>query len=128
MAPITSYMSYLPIGYDFVKRVFQTVDGVVAFNKRSLFEVVLGNVAEEFADDLQGFFAILGGKVAHAALLRVHFGTARGRPGSHLRQSRSLPPWAREEHVADALGHDGEVGEGGEYTAPPAHGPRMPEI
>ena len=65
--------------------------GVVAFNKRSLFEVVLGNVAEEFAYDFDSVFAVFCGKVAYAALLS-ELRLRRGRPGSHLRQSRSLPP------------------------------------
>ena len=43
-----------------------------SFQQGSLFEVVLGNVSEEFADDLDGVFAVFGGKVAYAALLRVY--------------------------------------------------------
>ena len=101
------------IGYDFVKRVFQTVDGVVAFNKRSLFEVVLGNVAEEFAYDFDSVFAVFCGKVAYAALLRVNFGSAEG-VLAHIFASHGLYHLgACEEHIGYALGHNGEVGEGG---------------
>ena len=101
------------VGNDFVEAVLEAVDGVVALNQRGFFEVVLGNVAKEFADDLQGFFAILGGEMAHAALGGVHFRTAQG-VLAHVFAGNGLHHLGSgKEHVADALCHDGEVGEGG---------------
>ena len=57
------------IGDDVVEAVFETVDGVVTFNKGSLLEVVLRNVAEEFADNLERFLAVFGCEVTYTALL-----------------------------------------------------------
>ncbi len=101
------------VRHDLVQRVFQTVNGVVAFNQRRFFEVVLGDVAEELADDAQGLFAVFGCEVCHTALLRVHGCAAECFLG-HVFASHGLDHLrAGEEHVADALGHDGEVSQRG---------------
>ena len=70
------------------------------------FEIVLGNVGEEFADNLEGVFAVFCGKVAYAALLRVNRSTAECFlsnifSGNCLHYLR-----AGKEHVRDALCHD----------------------
>ena len=48
------------VGDDFVERILHAVDGVVALHRRCILKVVLGNIAEEFADDLDGFLAASG--------------------------------------------------------------------
>ncbi len=55
------------VGDYVVEGVFEAVDGVVAFFQRSFLKVVLGYVAEKFAYDLEGVFAVVCGKVADTA-------------------------------------------------------------
>ncbi len=101
------------VGDDFVERVLETVDGVGAFNQRGFLKVVLGNVAEELADDFEGFLTIFGCEVGHAALGGVNFGAAEGILG-HIFAGNGLHYLrAGKEHIGDSFGHDGEVGEGG---------------
>ena len=57
------------VGNNLVERILETVDGVVALHQRRLFEVVLGDEAEELADDSESLLAVLGCEVGHAALL-----------------------------------------------------------
>ena len=66
--------------------------------------------AEELADNAQAVLAVFSGKVSHTALGRMNFGTTESFlayifAGNCLDNFR-----AGEEHVADAFGHDGEVG------------------
>ncbi len=101
------------VGNDFVERVFQTVDGVGAGHQGSFLKVVLRYVAEEFADDLDGVFAVFGLEVAYTALAGVYFGAAES-VLRHIFAGYSLHYLGTgKEHIADALGHDGEVGERG---------------
>ncbi len=101
------------VGDDFIERIFETVDGVVTFNQRRFFEIVLWDVAEKLADDAECFFSVFCREVGDTALLGVYGCAAEcfladifaGHGLDHLRTSK--------EHVADALGHDGEVGECG---------------
>ena len=53
------------VGHDFVQSVFHAVDRVCALYERSLFEVVLRDVAEEFADELQCLFSVFSSEVCH---------------------------------------------------------------
>ncbi len=46
------------VGDYFVQRVFETVNRVGAGYQRGLFKVVLGDEAEELADDFEGFFTV----------------------------------------------------------------------
>ena len=101
------------VGDDFVELVVDAVDGVVALYQGSLLEVVLGDVAEELADDADGVLAVLGCDVAYARLLGVHVGTAQVFLADVFAGNGLYNLGAGEEHVADAFGHDGEVGEGG---------------
>ena len=100
------------IGDNLVERVFETVDGVVAGNEGSLFEVVLRDIADELANNSQCLFAVFGSKVSYTRFNRVNFGTTEGllcyilaRYGFHYLR-------AGEEHVGDTFGHDREVGQG----------------
>ena len=43
---------------DFIQRIFKTIDWVITWLQWSFFEVILWNIAEEFANDSQCFFAI----------------------------------------------------------------------
>ena len=101
------------VGNDFVESVFQTVDGVGAFNQRRLLKVVLRNEAEELACDFQCVLAIFGCEVAYTAFGRVYLSAAEGFLGHILACHGLYYLRACEEHIGDTLGHDGEVGEGG---------------
>ena len=100
------------LGNDFVERILKTVDRVGALYEWSLLEVVLRNVAEELADNLDSLFTVFGSKVSNARLGSVDFGTAEsllsyvfaGHGLYHLRTG--------EEHIGNSLSHDSEVGEG----------------
>ncbi len=99
-------------GHDFVEQVLGAVDRVVAFGGGGILQVVAGDVAEELAHNLDGLLAVFSGKVGHAALGGVHACASEVFladifSGHGLHNLR-----AGEEHVADSLGHDGEVGEG----------------
>ena len=96
---------------DFVEAVFEAVDWVGAFNAWSILKVVLRNVAEELANDVDGIFVAFGSEVGNTRLGSVNFGATEsflsnvfaGNGLNHLRTG--------EEHIRSALCHDGEVGE-----------------
>ena len=72
---------------------------------------------------------VLGGEVRHAALRVVGHGPAEFLVRDLLVGHHLDHVGAGHEHLARALGHDGEVGDGrGVDRAPPAHGPMMAEI
>ena len=100
------------VGNNLVEHILLAVDGVVAFGAGSAFHVVLGEVAEQTANQTGKFLFALGHEMTHTALLRVHTCAAQvflrhvlARHGlHHLRAS--------EEHIADAFKHHDEVGQG----------------
>ncbi len=100
------------VRHDFVERILNTVDGVVAFNHGRILKIVLGDVAHKLAHNLDCILAIFGREMSHTALLRMNGGTtevflAYIFAGNGLHNLR-----AGEEHVAYAFGHNGEVGQG----------------
>ncbi len=111
------------VRHDVVELVFEAVDGVGAVDQRSFLHVVLRHVADELADELEGLFAIFGSEVCHAALggmdrraAELFLRNVLAGNGFHYRR-------ACEEHVADAFGHDGEVGERGAIYGTACAGP-----
>ncbi len=100
------------LGDDVVQRILNTVDGIGALNTRCLLHVVAGHVAQQLADDGDGLFLGLGGKVCHTALAGVNTGTAQLLLG-HVLAGHGLDNLGTgQEHERDALGHDDEVGQG----------------
>ncbi len=100
------------VGQNLVEQVGLAVDGIGALYAGSLLSVVGRNVAQELLDHLHALLLGLGREAGHTALAGVNAGATEvlgvdvlaGDGLHHLRTG--------EEHVAGALGHEDEVGEG----------------
>ena len=101
------------VGNNLVERIFLAVNRVGAFDAWSAFHVVLGNIGEEFANQLGKFLFAFGGEVADAGFGGVNAGAAEVFLG-HLFAGDGLHDFRTgEEHVAHAFEHDDKVSECG---------------
>ena len=100
------------VRYDLVQTVFFAVNGVRACDARCAFHVVLGQVAEQLADEPGEFFLRLGREMADAAACGVNAGSAEVFLGDVFTRYGFHDLRSGEEHVAYAFQHHHEVGQG----------------
>ena len=100
------------LGDDFVQRILHAVDGIGAFDARSLLHIVLGNVAEQLTNHCDSFVLVLGSKMCNARLGGVNRCTAELLLIDNFAQYFLDNLRAGEEHVGRVLDHQHEVGEG----------------
>ena len=101
------------VGDDLVERILCTVDGVLGGNIRRFLHIVLGYIAEEFADRADHILFVVACEMSHTTLACVNACTAELLLGNLF--AEHLLNYCRtcEEHIAGVLAHNSEVGQRG---------------
>ena len=100
------------LGDDLVQRILHTVDGIGAFDARSLLHVVLWDIAEQLTNHCNGFILIFGSKMSYARLGGMNRCTTELLLVNNFAQHFLNDLGTGEEHIGRVLDHQHEVGEG----------------
>ena len=100
-------------GHQGIELGVHAVDGVFGSAARRIVAIVLGQVTEQLANHAQAVGIILGDEVADAADAVMRHGTAQPFLGDVFMGDGLDDVGTGDEHVAGAVDHEDEIGDGG---------------